>query len=276
LDHDGHADFIVGAPGTNDSAGAAYVFSGVTGTLIYQVNGASEGDRLGGSVGIIDNQTGDSGSERAGTGQPADFIIGAPGVNNEAGAAYIYSGDDGQLIYQVNGASEGDRLGGSVGIIDAGPGESTGDFMIGDPGANAAGLPNAGTVYVYSGADGALIFQSDGSNTGDRLGGSVGIFESNSNGPNHFLMGAPAADVGAITDAGSAYVYQIAHRGDLNGDGQITPADVVLLLYCVFLGDGFCPLLVADTDCDGSLVSPSDIVTILNAAYLGTPIVCGP
>ena len=60
--------------------------------------------------------------------------------------------------------------------------------------------------------------------------------------------------------------------GDINGDSNLSPADVVLMLNCVFLASGGCTVC-ADHNCDGNL-SPSDVVTQLNAVFLQTPINC--
>ena len=69
-------------------------------------------------------------------------------------------------------------------------------------------------------------------------------------------------------------------KGDINCDGDFTPADVVCLLNCVFLGVAnppcVCDLCVADVNCDGTL-SPADVVAELNRVFLGitTPPWCG-
>ncbi len=66
-------------------------------------------------------------------------------------------------------------------------------------------------------------------------------------------------------------------KGDLNGDGNLGPADVVLELNAIFLGMPFpAPFCAADTDCDGFLLNPSDVVLLLNAVFLNTPITCSP
>jgi hypothetical protein len=62
--------------------------------------------------------------------------------------------------------------------------------------------------------------------------------------------------------------------GDLNLDGGLSPADVVLLLNCLFLSDTWdCPLYLTDTNCDG-MATTADIVAMLNAAFLGEIISC--
>lgn len=61
--------------------------------------------------------------------------------------------------------------------------------------------------------------------------------------------------------------------GDLNLSGDLTPADVVLELNCVFLGTGYCSLAVADVNCSGDL-TPADVVLELLAVFSGQPFPC--
>lgn len=270
---DGYGDFIAGAPGADPNgladAGSAYVYSGKDGTVLYQVNGSGSGDRLGGSAGMSGDVNGDGND---------DFIVGAPQADPnglaDAGSAYVYSGADGSLLYQVNGTGSGERLGGSAGMSGDVNGDGNDEFIVGAPGADVNGLSDAGTVMVFSGRDGLPLFEKNGSAAGDRLGGSAGMFEEGENGEVHFIVGAPGADPNGLMDAGSAFVYEILFKGDLNGDGKLTPADIILLLNCTFAGIGSCPLSVADVDCDGSLVNPTDVVKLLNAVFLGVPITC--
>ncbi len=277
---DEEENFIVGAPGTDvdgmADAGAAYVYSGSDGQLIYQIKGTSAGDRLGGSVGFVGDVDGSN---------EEDFMVGAPykdvtaagtaATLIDAGAAYVYSGGNGSLLYEITGTGSGDRLGGTVGASSDINGDDRDDFYAGAPDADPNGLVDAGTVTVYSGRDGRLLFRADGSSAGDHLGSSAAMFESVEGGPVHLLIGAPNVDAGAELDAGSAYLYQIAFKGDLNGDGKLTTADLVLLLNCIFLeAAGYCLPASADLNCDGSLVSPTDVVILLNAIFLGQSITC--
>ncbi|MGH8003973.1 MAG: hypothetical protein ACRECJ_04545, partial [Limisphaerales bacterium] len=70
-----------------------------------------------------------------------------------------------------------------------------------------------------------------------------------------------------------------AVKGDMNGVGGLTPADVVLMLNCVFTGNGTgtiggdCNLCYADVNCIGGL-SPSDVVLELLKVFNGQPFPC--
>ena len=70
-----------------------------------------------------------------------------------------------------------------------------------------------------------------------------------------------------------------AAKGDLNGAGGWTPSDVVLMLNCVFTGNGSgtvggdCNLCYSDVNCSGGL-SPSDVVLELLRVFNGQPFPC--
>ncbi|HXF48024.1 MAG TPA: clostripain-related cysteine peptidase [Verrucomicrobiae bacterium] len=74
-----------------------------------------------------------------------------------------------------------------------------------------------------------------------------------------------------------------AAKGDLNGDGNWSPADVTLMLNCVFLANGAgtvggdCNLCYSDVNCSGGL-SPIDVTLELFKVYSGLtdPPWCGP
>jgi hypothetical protein len=59
-----------------------------------------------------------------------------------------------------------------------------------------------------------------------------------------------------------------AGKGDMNGSGGLSSADVVLMLECVFLATGECDLCFADVNCSGGL-SSADVVIELNMVFLG-------
>ncbi len=63
-------------------------------------------------------------------------------------------------------------------------------------------------------------------------------------------------------------------KGDLNADGAVNTFDFMQLLNCIFAGyPPFKGTAACDLDCNG-LADASDVVTFINAAYLGIPFPC--
>lgn len=64
-------------------------------------------------------------------------------------------------------------------------------------------------------------------------------------------------------------------RGDVNRDGSLTSADVVLILSCVFTATGpNCSFCQTDVNCDFAR-TPADVVQELNYVFTGTaPVGC--
>jgi len=67
--------------------------------------------------------------------------------------------------------------------------------------------------------------------------------------------------------------FHFLKQGDANGDDELTPADVVLILNFLYLSIPTDPFEVSEMNCDGSL-TPADLVTLLNTVFLGEPPVC--
>ena len=148
VNNDGFVDLIVGAPG-NDSdgnnAGRAYVFSGLNGDTLYIFTGEAAGDNFGISVasaGDVNNDNYD------------DLIVGArfnDAGGNNAGRAYVFSGQTGVTLNVFTGEAANDAFGHSV--ASAGDVNSDGfDDLIVGARSNDAGGPGAGRAYVYLGA----------------------------------------------------------------------------------------------------------------------------
>lgn len=64
-----------------------------------------------------------------------------------------------------------------------------------------------------------------------------------------------------------------ANKGDINRDGFLTSADVVVFLNCVFLGLGACDLCYSDLNCD-TVLTAADVVIELNYVFLGVAPPC--
>ncbi|MEM8601930.1 MAG: integrin alpha, partial [Bacteroidota bacterium] len=161
---DGFPDVVVGAdledPNVSpDFAGRAYVFSGDGGGLLYTL--VSPNQENGGVFGSSVSGAGDVNKDGF-----ADVVVGAPGEDPgaspfSAGRAYIFSGATGTVLYTL--ASPNEELDGLFGSSVSGAGDVNDDgfpdVIVGafqeDPGASPT---DAGRAYVFSGADGTVLY----------------------------------------------------------------------------------------------------------------------
>jgi len=238
---DGYDDQIVGAqnasPGGLGAAGSAFVYSGIDGSLLYQLDGAAAGDAFGFAVSGAGDVNGDGFD---------DVLIGAlatdpPGISN-SGSAYVYSGADGSLLHQWDGSASLDSFGISVAAAGDVNQDGFDDVIIGAEKASPFGLTDVGSAFVYSGATGAQLYRWNGNADLEYYAWSVsGAGDANGDGFADVLVGAWAADNGPIWGTGTAYLYSgadgsilqqwfggdfnyllgysVSGAGDINGDG---------------------------------------------------------
>lgn len=241
IDGDGFADMVIGAPGTADYRGSAFVFSG-RGTVLYRFDGpfsrGSFGDSVAGGVDV--NQDGFP-----------DVIVGAPwsdpGGQVLAGSAFVYSGKDGSTLLQFDGSATSGRLGSAVaGVGVGGAGDINRDgFPDVIVGAEAGPWPSSpGSAFVYSGRDGTVIWRFREGTNGihDYFGAAVaGAGDVNQDGVPDVIVGANYIHLDGKSRAGSVFVYSgtdgsvlwrfdgrtrgerlgtaVAGAGDVNHDG---------------------------------------------------------
>lgn len=234
VDGDGVDDFLVGAPkkapGGVVDAGSVFLFSGATGTMIRRLDGGEVGQSLGAwglcAAGDVDGD----GCE--------DYAIGdargGPVPNAWRGAVHLLSGKTGLCLQEWNGNADGDLFGTDVSLA--------GDINMDGVGDIIVGAPIAGTVSIFSGADGILIHQIAGLADPYGLGTSVtGLGDLDGDGVSEFAAGEPGATVGSNSGAGKAYIFlgasgtllftlssggqndkfgwSLAAAGDVDGDG---------------------------------------------------------
>ena len=192
---------IVGAHGDDDNSGgdlievgAAYVFTRTAGVwteqqkLLARAKGGAldggEEDFFGFSVGV----SGDA------------AIVGAY-RNDSAGAAYVFARNAGNWTVQeklvAGDAEAGDALGYAVAVSGA-------TAVVSGHGGDDNG-PQSGSAYVFTETGGVWseqqkLLPGDG-NASDSFGFSLGISGET------VIVGADLDDIGADTDAGSAYVF---------------------------------------------------------------------
>ncbi len=241
IDGDGAPDFLVGAPFADSNgisaAGAAYLYSGATGVLLLQWAGTEESGWLGHAVNGLGDVNGDG---------VADVIIGAPGeshgIFHRNGSARVYSGADGLLIQQFQGASNYQEFGRSLACLSDVDGDGVNEILIGSPRSDANGLADNGAVFLYSGQSGNQILQICGDEPLAQFGHSLSTLgDIDRDGIDDFLVGVPKASPNGQPSAGSVFVcsgatgafihrydgrtehdefgFSLSAAGDLNTDG---------------------------------------------------------
>lgn len=179
VDGDGHADLVVGSPGRNvarpDVKGGAWIYSGKTGELIRRIDpiGCGTEDEPGGCrFGISVSDAGDL--DRDGY---ADVLVGADSASESRGNAWVFAGSDGSVLFELGpGRPFFTSFGSSVtGLGDVNE-DGVIDLAVSDANNTAAyetvGQAPGG-VFVFSGADGSLLWSTVGEKIHDLLGYSI-------------------------------------------------------------------------------------------------------
>ncbi|MFT7617250.1 MAG: hypothetical protein ACI97A_000884 [Planctomycetota bacterium] len=256
VNHDGFDDFAVGAwfNDTNgNNAGAVYVYSGATGSLLHTLFGNSTGNPLGGGFGYSVAGPGDVN----GDGTP-DILVGSPYTDDngtDSGSARVFSGVDGSLIHLFTGVSAGDNLGYSVGNVGDLNGDGYDDILVGAPFEDDNGT-DSGVVRVFSGLDGVRIQRIKGLMPNDNLGKSVaGIGDINLDGFADLLLGAPGSSTNGPGSGAVSVVISPTLPTGVYDFGQSG-----LALKLVWVPD------------NGDANSPTGAIVVLNATPGGTGI----
>jgi hypothetical protein len=225
---DGIGDIFVGAPRDDtagSNAGRVYVFSGLTGQLLFTLEGENPNDEFGSAV----HQFEDINNDGVG-----DLIIGAPffdGAASGSGRIYIFSGVDGALLQSHIGANYNGRLGS---VIHGGGdlnGDSIPDVLVSEPGNIYSDF--GGTVYVLGGVDGHIVTTFYSLIGGGEFGSSLAtINDLNGDGVVDVLVGAPSHEVPDDAAEGRVFLFAqfVFATADLNEDRFVNGTDIAILL----------------------------------------------
>jgi hypothetical protein len=147
VDKDGVSDMLIGASGE----GHAYLFSGKTGGLIFNI--VSPFVEFLHSFGAAVAAGMDFNRDRI-----PDLVVGAPLQEEVRGAAYIFNGSDGSL--QRTLLPEHRQLfaqfGAALCVASDLTGDRRPDVAVGAPGQNVNGLSQAGAITVFDGERGRI------------------------------------------------------------------------------------------------------------------------
>ncbi|MCK6446449.1 MAG: integrin alpha [Planctomycetes bacterium] len=238
LDGDGTPDFAVGAHGFDGGGtnrGLVRTHSGATGDALWSIVGPTQADS---SFGVRVARLGD------GDGDGVDeLLVGAPNQNGafvDSGVVYVYSGASGALLQSWTGPGTKIDFGNALADVGDVDGDGSADVAIGA--MNQPYPTSNGSVYVYSVASGALLWQRTSPVNGGMFGGALaaigdvdgdGIRElvvgaqtyryssATYDGLISVLSGANGAELGrAIGNASDYLGRSVASLGDVDADGR--------------------------------------------------------
>lgn len=209
VDGDGFGDFMVSDIYDSDpglTTGAAYVFSGKAGQVLYSVYGNTDNAYMGSGMGILGDLNQD-GFADFGAGAPADSSIASFG-----GLALVCSGKDGSVLYsyQPNSYQDTNMTIGSafcrIGDVNV---DGFDDFLV-DNGMDGDDTRAWGRVNLDSGVDGGRLYHFEDKSKlfpnqfGVRL---APMGDVNGDGSPEFVATAPADSSATVNDCGSVSVW---------------------------------------------------------------------
>ncbi|MBM83735.1 MAG: hypothetical protein CMJ78_24525, partial [Planctomycetaceae bacterium] len=222
----------------SSSLGADFSLSSLSASTGFTITGLASGDELGTATGGGVDINGDDRS---------DFIIGAPGANDNAGASYVIfgqasssfgssfnlgslNGDNGFRIDGITGGaiSGADRSGLGVHLAQDVSGDGLGDIIVGSPGDRNTntvegsahvvfGTDDFNSTLALSSIDGTNGFVIDGVDAGDQLGLSIGSADVNNDAIHDVIVGAFGVEGG--TNTGNTFVV---YGGNFNGSNSFS------------------------------------------------------
>ncbi|HSE11555.1 MAG TPA: FG-GAP-like repeat-containing protein [Rudaea sp.] len=234
IDHDGHADVIVGAPANNaggQGAGRAYVYSGKDGHLLLTLTGEHAGDQFGSAV------TGHTAAKHS------FLVVGAPAAGpRKTGRVYVYDKLTARPKFTFDSDATGNRLGYMFLSV---PGDVDGDGVpdvYASDWSNAAKGPSTGRVYVYSGRTGRRLLALTGQTAGEGFGTTHAVAGDVDHDRHADLIVGSWQYAEAVISGGRAYLYSGKDGSLLHTYTSRIPGDTF----------GFDAVALGDVDGDGT------------------------
>jgi hypothetical protein len=202
---DGYGDVLVGAPYASFTfyrAGRVYVFSGKDGSMLWYRDGQAEEDFLGYGVGKVGLLDGDAAPELA--------VSAYKGGKANRGQVYVLSGATGSTHMTLQASPPGTaEVFGKFFTSGAGDVNSDGipDIYVGDYADKFGGGEDTGSAYVFSGADGSLLYKFTAENKEDGFGPGRGAGDVNGDGYGDLIIAAYMSEASGVRKAGKGYVF---------------------------------------------------------------------
>ncbi len=168
--------------------------------VLYQWDGEADSAFFGQAIACAGDLDGD-GFDEVIVGAPQDIV-----AQERRGSAFVYSGRTGLSIFSFHGEGAGDLFGVSVAAAGDVNADAVTDILIGAPYNDVNGT-FSGRSYVYSGADGCLLWTIDGESASDQFGTAVaGGLDADRDGFADLLISSPKKN-STFKAAGRIYVF---------------------------------------------------------------------
>jgi len=236
VDQDAVPDLLVSAPNASPNgvtgAGAVYLISGATGSVLHLFEGEGTLHYFGDALAAPGDIDGDS---------VGDVFVGAlwaePNGLYRAGSAYLFSGATYGLIHRFDGTKPDQRYAEAVGGAGDIDGDGVPDLLVGAQADDPGGASWAGSAWAFSGATGSEIHHLEGAHELDRLGSAVGpLGDMDNDGVDDFFVSGIGTDPGGVVHLvsgatggifytmgtnswGEDFGDDAAGVGDIDGDG---------------------------------------------------------
>ncbi len=242
LTGDGVNDFLVGAkawgPPFSDWRGKAFAYDGTDGTLLWTWEGILRGNKVGRSMARAGDLDNDGIQDVA-----LAFSFRGPNDTGIIGRVRIFSGATGTLIREIIPTDPLPTFGLVMENLGDTNQDGFDDLLVSAPGRIFDhDFIARGSVYLYSGANGALLNQWDSYPYQFGFGQMLqAVDDADGDGVQDFFIGSPVATIGSIGDEGFAGLYSgasgtlihqwegryllahlgssVAMAGDVDGDG---------------------------------------------------------
>lgn len=208
---DGVPDIAASAPLDDEpgllNVGSVIIFDGATCAFFRKLidPGALFNDRLGNSIGAVDDLTGDGLPEIL-----AGMLMDDTAQGSDAGSVVVFKSDDGTVLFKLTDPLGllSDHLGSSVAGLGDVNMDMVPDIAAGVPDGDTAAGHDAGRVVIFSGADGSVIrrLEDPAGTSADDLGTSVATADLTGDGVDDILAGAPGEDTVA-SNAGAVVAF---------------------------------------------------------------------
>ncbi len=206
FDGDGLKDIACGSPNASPNgaeSGLVRIYSSANGQILLQIPGLQAQSRFGRAILSVDDLDQDG---------VADLLISAPENSPNgiayAGSVYAISAATGTVLYTLHGVGAWDFLGENLALSEDFDGDGIRDCWVSQSGFDGSSQLNLGSVQLISTATGNLLRRIEGTTSYIGFARAIAsVGDTDGDGVQDLLVGAPLADFQGLSNAGAAFLY---------------------------------------------------------------------